>query len=188
MIARRPGPGELVAGAGGALLLVATFLPWFAVDIALRLPHRSGGTTIRGEGVNAWQAFAVLDVLLLITALAAIALLVLRAADVASARVPVALVTAVAGVVCAALVVFRLLDPPDLPVVEGVGSEVGRRIGAFFALLATAAISWGAFRALAPEAAVAERAPEPEPEPNPNPNPSRRPSPSPSTNRSRPRG
>jgi hypothetical protein len=90
-----------------------------------------------------------------------------------------ALATAVAGVVCAGLVVYRLLDPPDLgPVAGGDGSEVGRRIGAFCALMATAAISWGAFRALAPEAA-AEPAPEPEPVPEPEPIPEPEPEPEP---------
>ena len=146
-------------------------------------------TTIRGEGVNAWQAFAVIDVLLLIAAVAALALVVVRVGrrgsrvDARGARH-----RGRGGVVCAVLVVYRLLDPPDLgPVVGGDGSEVGRRLGPFFALLATAAISWGAFRALAPEVAQPEREAEPsaEPVPEPEPEPVPEPVPSPSPCRSR---
>ena len=32
MASRRPGPGELLAGASGVLLLLAMFLPWFGLD------------------------------------------------------------------------------------------------------------------------------------------------------------
>ena len=66
-----------MAGAGGALLLFATFLPWFGVDSAVQLPGRPEATTVRGVGVNAWHAFAAIDVVLLIVAVAALALLAL---------------------------------------------------------------------------------------------------------------
>ncbi len=155
---RSPGPGELVAGAGGALLLVSTFLPWFALDSAIELPGRSGGTTIRGEGVNAWQSFAVIDVVLLAAGLAALALLVAGAADLRVARIRLALIVVAAGVLCALLVVFRLLDPPDLATAaDTAASETGRRLGPFFALLATLGMSWGAWRAIE-DAAVGARA------------------------------
>ena len=71
------GPGELVAGAGGALLLLATFLPWFGVDSAVQLPGRDEATTVRGVGVSAWHAFAAIDVVLLAVAIVAICLLAL---------------------------------------------------------------------------------------------------------------
>jgi hypothetical protein len=173
-----------VAGAGGALLLVSTFLPWFALDSAIELPGRSGGTTIHGEGVNAWQSFAVIDVLLLLAALAALALVAAGVAGLGRARIPLALLVVGAGVVCALLVVYRLLDPPDLATAaDTAASETARRLGPFFALLATIGMSWGAWRtiedeAVVPEPAVAEEpepvaepepAPEPEPEPEPEP-------------------
>ena len=52
------------------------FLPRSSLDAAIELPGRTGNT-VRGEGVNAWESFAVIDLLLLVTALAAIALAVL---------------------------------------------------------------------------------------------------------------
>jgi hypothetical protein len=160
---RSPGAGELVAGAGGALLLIATFLPWFALDSAVALPDRPGGVTVRGDGVNAWHAFAVIDVLLLAAALAAIALLAVRPALGRPVPQPLALAVAAAGAVCALLVVYRLLDPPDLVTAADTAShEIGRRLGSFFALLAAAGISWGGWRSTeaveVPTPAVAEPA------------------------------
>ena len=152
-----------MAGAGGALLLVSMFLPWFALDSAIELPGRSASTTIHGEGVNAWQSFAVIDVLLLVAGLTALALLAARAAGVRAGGASLALVVIGAGVACAVLVVYRLLDPPDLATAaDTAASETARRLGPFFALLATIGISWGAWRTIEGEAVVPEAAvPEP---------------------------
>ncbi len=160
---RSPGPGEFVAGAGGALLLLATFLPWFGVDSAVQLPGRSEATTVRGVGVNAWHAFAAIDVVLLIVALLALALLVLPLLGVRAGRTPLALAVVVAGLVCAVLVVYRLIDPPDLTTAADTAStETGRRLGPFFALLAALAITWGGWRSIEDEAAApVPAAPEP---------------------------
>lgn len=184
---RRPRPGELVAGAGGALLLISTFLPWFGLDSAVRLPGRAA-VTVRGDGVSAWHAFAFVDIVLLLAALAALALLALRPLGTSPARTPLPLVVIGAGLVCALLIVYRLLDPPGLATAaDTAATETGRRIGPFFALLATAGMTWGAWRAIEDGAIedkpfeVAE-APiaEPEPEPEPGPEPVAAPVPSPS--------
>lgn len=161
---RSPGAGELVAGAGGVLLLIATFLPWFALDSAVELPGRPGGVTVRGEGVNAWHAFAVIDVVLLAGALVAIALLAARLALGRPVPQPLALAASAAGAVCALLVVYRLLDPPDLVTAADTAShEVGRRLGPFFALIAAAGISWGGRRSMILPEAPLPAAPEPSP-------------------------
>ena len=126
---RRPRPGELVAGAGGALLLISTFLPWFGLDSAVRLPGRAA-VTVRGDGVSAWHAFALVDIVLLLAALAALALLALRPLGTSPARTPLPLVVIGAGLVCALLIVYRLLDPPGLPTAaDTAATETGRRIG-----------------------------------------------------------
>jgi hypothetical protein len=136
------------------------FLPWFGLDSAVALPGRPEGVTVRGEGVNAWRSFAAIDVVLLVVALAAILLLMLSLARVPLGPLP--LVVAAAGVVCALLVVFRLLDPPDLAgAADTAANETGRRLGPFFALIAATGISWGGWRALEP-VAEPEAAPAPE--------------------------
>ena len=184
---RRPRPGELVAGAGGALLLISTFLPWFGLDSAVRLPGRAA-VTVRGDGVSAWHAFAFVDIVLLLAALAALALLALRPLGTSPARTPLPLVVIGAGLVCALLIVYRLLDPPGLATAaDTAATETGRRIGPFFALLATAGMTWGAWRAIEDGAIedkpfeVAE-APTAEPQSRSR---SRGPSPSPSQSRRR---
>jgi len=54
----KPGPGQLIAGAGGVLLIVSLFLPWASADGV----ERSG-----------WELFAMADVFLLTVGLVAIA-------------------------------------------------------------------------------------------------------------------
>ena len=166
---RSPGPGELVAGAGGALLLIATFLPWFGVDSAVQLPGRAEATTVRGVGVNAWHSFALIDVILLLVAVAALGLVALVFVGLRPARVPLGLAVVVAGLVCAALVVYRLIEPPDLTTAADTAStETGRRLGPFFALLAALGITWGGWRSIEDEVGAPEQAPaEAEPEPAP---------------------
>jgi hypothetical protein len=115
----------------------------------------------------------VIDVLLLVAGLTALALLAARAAGVRAGGASLALVVIGAGVACAVLVVYRLLDPPDLATAaDTAASETARRLGAFFALIATLAISWGAWRTIeeepaAPEPGVEEPARPPQPEPEP---------------------
>ena len=95
---RRLRAGEWIAGASGAVLLVALFLPWY--DAA-------------GTDVSAFEAFSVLDVLLVAIALLGVSLVVVTASQ-PSAAVGIALdglVTVIAAVV-AILLVFRVLNLP----------------------------------------------------------------------------
>ncbi len=167
-----------MAGAGGALLLLSMFLPWFGVDSAVQLPGRDP-TTVRGVGVNAWHAFAGIDVVLLVVAVAALCLLFLPILGLRAALTPMALVVVAAGLVCALLVVYRLIDPPDLTTAADTAStRTGRRLGPFFALVAALGITWGGWRTIEDEAAAAEPAPVPaEPEAPPEPAPVPKPAP-----------
>jgi hypothetical protein len=104
-------PAELVAGLGGLVLGVATFLPWFGFS--------SGN-------LDAWRAFDVIDVLLGLAALAGLALFWLTLTR-ASPAMPVA-----AGVWCTLLgliatlcVVFRLVDHPAGAFDRCVGVWIG---------------------------------------------------------------
>ena len=60
---RRVRAGDVVAGVSGVLLLVSTFLNWYTV---------SG----RDDGLTAWAAFGVVDLLVVLVALLGIALAV----------------------------------------------------------------------------------------------------------------
>ncbi len=124
---RRLRAGEWIAGVAGLALLVSLFLPWYEVV---------------GTDVNAFEAFAVYDVLLVALAAGGIALTVVTA----NQRSP-AMGIALDGLVSlAALVVFLLLlirvlnMPGDL---DAAGAE--RATFAWVGLLATLGVLVGGF-------------------------------------------
>ena len=159
MVSRRPGPGELLAGASGLLLLIAMFVPWFGLDGRARVPGSGQVISVTGDNVNAWQAFGAIDLVLALAALLAIAVF---AFSLVSTPPPALAVAATAAAALAALlIVYRLIDVPDIPV-EDAGDtayETGRRLGAFFGLLCTAGIAWGA-NLVAGAASASRAAPE----------------------------
>lgn len=161
MASRSPGPGELLAGLSGLLLLLAMFLPWFGLNGRARVPGTDEVITVGRDNVTAWEAFSGIDVLLALVAVLAGAVLV-----VALVRTPppeLVLATAATAALAALLIVFRLIDMPDIAI-EDAGDttyEVGRRIGAFLGLLGTAGIAWGAGRLTPKPAAAKPRPAEP---------------------------
>ena len=124
---RRLRIGEWVAAVSGAVLVASLFLPWY---------------TPGGEDVSAFEAYTVIDVLLLIVGLLGIALLVVTAAE----RTPAvgvasdALLTLVAGPVFVAAVLRALDVPGDL---GGAGRAAFLWIGlaAAFGVLAGALLA-----------------------------------------------
>jgi hypothetical protein len=163
MRARHPGPGELVAGAGGLLLLLAMFLPWFGLNGRARVPGSGEVITVGRGNIDAWEAFSGIDVLLLLVSALAIALLVL--AVVSTPPPELAVAVSGASALAALLIVYRLVDAPDLPIGDpgDTAYETGRRLGAFFGLLCTAGIAWGAGRAGAAAATATAAATAPAP-------------------------
>jgi hypothetical protein len=113
--------GTVLVAAGALLLLVSLFLDWFG-------PPGAGG------GVNAWTTFEVLDLLLAVLALAAVATLIV-VGDAA-----VLLQRAVPWICFAALVIVasQLIDPPPAAL------DADRETGAWLALAATLVMACGA--------------------------------------------
>jgi hypothetical protein len=111
---RRLRAGEWLAGAGGIALIVSLLLPWFN--------EQSG-----------YEALTVIDVLLTLLALLAIALPVLQATrDSPALPVAAAVLTATFGILGVLLVLFRVIDDPF--------SGAERDTGIWLALAATVAI------------------------------------------------
>jgi hypothetical protein len=112
MDVRRVREWEWLTGLAGLVLLLSLFLPWYG----------SSGST-----ANAWQSFAVTDVILALAALGAIALPILAATQ-RTAAVPQAWASSLIWVVLAAavLAVIRVVHPPA----GGVTREAGVWIGA----------------------------------------------------------
>jgi drug/metabolite transporter (DMT)-like permease len=126
---RRLRAGEWLAGVAGIALIVTLLLPWYEAP---------AGT------VTGYEALSVIDILLTLLALLALALPVLQATqDGPSRPVGAAVLTVVLGGLGVLLVLFRLIDAP------ADGLEV--RPGAWAALVAVVAIVAGGWRSLAAE-------------------------------------
>lgn len=109
---RRLRIGEILLGLTGGLLLASLFLPWY-------------------EAASGWEALTVVDLLLALAALFALAVPVITA-NQGAAAVPIAAdaLATLAGLVALLLVLFRVaLVPGDLD---------GREIGLWLALLGAA--------------------------------------------------
>jgi len=121
---RRLRAGEWIAAGSGALLAVSLFLPWY-----------SRGTL----ELSAWEAFTIVDVLLLVLAALAIGLLILTAVQPTAAIgiAADALLTILAGI-AALVTVIRLLDIPNS--LESRGLAAGQTELATFAWVGLAAV------------------------------------------------
>ena len=136
MDASRLSFGEIVAAASGLALLVFMFVPWYRNDRGFDL-----------QSLSAWKAFALIDLVLFLAAAVAIAMAVARAGRAMPPNLPVspATIVAGAGALAALLVLYRIVELPD-PGVDGV--EIGRKIGVYLGLIASAGIALGGLIAM----------------------------------------
>lgn len=128
---------ELLAGAGGALLAVAVFLPWFGKVSEFCVPYPGYAC---GRNFDALQAFGFTDLVLLLTAAAGIAVALLASASAKTDyQITSAAMTVPVATLATVLVLYRLLDP--------VG-KLDPRIGLFLGLAACLAVTYGSWRAV----------------------------------------
>jgi hypothetical protein len=121
---------EPIAGLGGVLLLVSLFLPWYSPEPQL-LNSFARGT---GAGGTGWEVLTVIDLLLALLALLAIAVpLATLLTDGPAKSIGTAVVASALGWLAVALVGFRLIDAPQ--------DGVGLRYGAWVALAASI-VAW----------------------------------------------
>lgn len=145
---RRLRAGEWIAAAGGVALIVSLALPWYDAPT---------------EPLTGFEALTVIDVLLTLVALLAVALAVLQATQDSPAKpVAAAVLTVVFGALAVLLVAFRLIDAP--------ADGLAVRAGAWLGLVAALAIAVGGWRSLAAEY-VRGLPPDIEPELRPTPAP-----------------
>jgi hypothetical protein len=141
---------EPLAGLGGLLLLVSLFLPWYGGDT---LPPVRGDLQLLGPpDQTAWQAFAVIDVLLALLAVPAILVPVLSVATRGPAKaVAITVIASATGWLAILLVAFRLVFEP-----EGMRPLSGAWIG-----LAGAVLAWvGSWLSLRDESTPGAVAPD----------------------------
>jgi hypothetical protein len=140
--------GEKVAGGSAVLLFIFMFFDWFKVEVS-----GASGFVGGSAGGNAWEWFTWIDLLMLLTVIVAIAVVVIRLSD-AIVEPPVSLnaIVVVLGGLSVICVLFRIIDPPGASEsFGGVSVDVGRQIGVFLGLLATAGITYGGYRAMQEE-------------------------------------
>jgi hypothetical protein len=146
--------GEKIAGIAGVLLILIMFIfDWFGLGVGgaagqfasnLGVPHEVTG--------NAWDSYGFTDIVLFITALAAIMLAVLAASD-NDVGLPVAMsaiVTAL-GILSLILVVISIISPPDFGAPSTEGLDHSRKIGVWLGLISVAAITIGGYLAMQEE-------------------------------------
>jgi len=137
--------GKLISAACGLALFVVMFFSWFDIGTSFRFAAEAAGVDTT---YNAWQAFGFIDIILLVTVLAAVgavvfSLLSRRPAPLAPEAVVFAL-----GVLSSLLVLYRILDPV---------LDAGRKLGLFLGFLAAAGIAAGGWLAMQEAAAAASR-------------------------------
>jgi hypothetical protein len=160
--------GEAIAGlAGVALFVVMIAFDWYGINAFEVAFGEPGDIVVGGGGLNrvevdlrnAFQAFTVIDLVLLLTALAAVALPLWSALGrpVIGYHRPGSIVAALGGLAFV-LIAFRLISPPDLEIaIPGGGSfhvsdspdetpwEVTRKAGPWLGLVAAALIAYGGY-------------------------------------------
>ena len=147
---------EPIAGLGGVLLLVSLFLPWYDVATVGRADPRVGTTSEPpARAITAWQAFAVIDVLL-----AALALLAHRRAARVAARTRGPAEVGRHGGHRQRVSAWIAVAARRVPARSTPADELDSALGAWLGL-AGALIAWvGSWLSLRDESTPARRAPD----------------------------
>ena len=137
--------GEMIAGAGGLALLVCMFLPWYTAELGGR-----GATAVEVPGTTTgWESFGgVFDAVIVVLAAVPIALAVARATEaVPPLPLEQGALVMLAGSILFVVVVARVIDPPDVinVAIPGVELDSSRKLAAFMAVLAAAAVVAGGY-------------------------------------------
>ncbi len=138
--------GDVVAGVAGVLLLLSTFLQWY---------------TVRGraDGLSAWGAFTIVDLLVGLVALLGIALALSQVVGRGPALpVALAVITTTLALAASLLVLYRILNQP------GPNDAIGVGAGAWAGLAASLGVFFGAWLALSDERPRPVDPPPPEPQ------------------------
>jgi hypothetical protein len=135
--------GEGIAGVSGLLLIVIMFVfPWFGLKLGpdvVALPNE--------RTRDAWSSYGFTDIVLLVTALAAIGLVLLAAAERQVGRLACSIVAGL-GLLSVVLVVISIISPPSLGVdLSGPQIEHSRKIGVWLGLIAAAGVAAGGYMA-----------------------------------------
>jgi hypothetical protein len=139
--------GDIVAAAGGVLLIVSLFLDWYggaSVGGSLPAGLPSGFSDLtqnapKAPSVDGWDSLGFIDYVLLLTGLVALKQGGIRVAGLRGRLgIPISAVTTGLGGIAMTLVIWRICDP----VADG-----DLKVGIFLALIGSAAVGMGGYLA-----------------------------------------
>jgi len=142
--------GDWVMAGGAVAVLLVMLVDWYSIpELSL------AGQSVGSIGFNAWESFAVNDVILALAAVMALSAFVLTAAQ-PTAAIPLAMASlaTLVSVLSFVLVVIRLIWTPD--VTDGV-FDTQREAGAWLGLVAVSVLTAGCLASIRDE-----RLPRPE--------------------------
>jgi hypothetical protein len=143
--------GEKIAGVSAIALFIFMFFEWFSVDVSTG----SGSLSVSASGSgSAWDALEYIPIVLVITIIAALAVVALRLTE-ADYEPPVSANAVVSGlgIVSTLLILYRIIITPDAGSYPGISVDVSPAFGIFLGLIAAAGIAYGSYRAMQAEGA-----------------------------------
>ena len=145
---------EKIAGVAAVALVLSLFAPWYSLQ---ERGVATGSSRFRDDapGLSGWEAFAVIDILLLGLGVAVVAPLAARALSrPVKLPAPGSVVVLAAGALAALLIALRLIDQPDGGVSPRLLERLGLEITPFFAWIGLALaglIAFGGWRLMGEE-------------------------------------
>jgi hypothetical protein len=138
---KRLSRGEQIAGVAAVLLIIDMFLNWYSANLNSALQAQADRFGI-DTNADAWQVFSTTDILIFITAVAALVMVGTRVTG-RSANLPVSLplVVALLGAFTTLVVLWRIINQP------GENEFVNVEYGAYLGLLLLVALTYGAVQA-----------------------------------------
>lgn len=134
----------MIAAAGGLVLLFCMFLPWFDGTLSGR-----GASHVPVPTTTGWESFGgVFDILIVVLAAIPIGIAAGKANDSLPALpLEQGSLVLLAGVLLFAIVVLRVIDPPNVidVVIPGLDLDTSRKLAAFVAALAAVAVGFGGY-------------------------------------------
>lgn len=145
---KRVSRGERIAAVSALLLFVFMFFDWFTPRVA-EVADFSG--EVPGGG-SAWDTLSVIPLFLMLAIVVALVVGLARLIDAdLEPRISMNAIVAGLGALAALLILFRILDPPDISAFGGVGVETTRQLGVFLGLAAAIGIAAGGYSAMREE-------------------------------------
>lgn len=133
--------GEKIAAGSAIALFIIMFLSWYTVDTPAGIPSPS---------LSAWDAFSLIDIVLLVTAVVGVGAAVLRASE-ADVDVPASQAVTVLGALSFLLILFRIISAPSWSAFGVDVADTSVSYGVFLGLIAVAGIAYGGYRAMQEE-------------------------------------